>query len=287
MRIQDYIHIIDIARAYFLALEKVDEGIWNIQRVMSSNMVKAMVLAAGEGTRLASLTVRTPKVLLPIGGVPLIQQTLAWLKNYSISEIAINLYHLGNKIKDFLGNGSRFGMKVFYSTEETLLGTAGGVKRMEHLFSDTFVVVYGDTLTDFDLGAMIRFHKAKNSLATIAILGVLNPWDVGIVEMNEEGRILNFAEKPPRGSETSNLGSGGVYVLEKAIFKYIPAEGSSDFAYDIFPKLVELALPAYGYVLKPEDYLIDIGTLDKYQKANDDMEAGKVRIRYEEQSGIP
>lgn len=248
--------------------------------------MKAMILAAGEGTRLKPLTLTVPKVLLPIGGVLLIEYTLSWLRSHGISEVAINLCHRGDKIKDFLGNGSRFGMKLFYSPEETLLGTAGGVKRMEHFFNDTFVVLYGDILTDFDLRDMIRFHQGEKTMATLALLEVPNPWEVGVVEINEGGRILSFVEKPPRGFETGNLGSGGVYVLGKEILNYIPGKGYSDFAYDIFPKLMELGLPLYGYLLKPENYLIDIGTTEKYQKANADVKAGRVKVRYEEQSRI-
>ncbi len=110
------------------------------------------------------------------------------------------------------------------------------------------------------------------------MLKVPNPWEAGIVEMNEERRILNFEEKPSRGTEKSNLGSGGIYILEKKILDYIPASGSSDFAYDILPKLIDL--PVYGYVLKPDDYLLDIGTIDKYQQANEDEKAGKVKIAH-------
>lgn len=252
----------------------------------SNDIVKAMILAAGEGTRLRPLTLETPKVLLPVGQVPSIEHQLSWLKSHGISQVAINLHHLGDKIKDFLGDGSRFRMSIFYSAEETLLGTAGGVKRIGHFFDDTFVVVYGDVLTDFDLSEMIQFHRKKRAMATLAVLRMPNPQDVGIVEMNDEGRILSFVEKPPPGSETSNLGSAGVYVLEKGIFDYIPSEGSSDFAYDIFPKLLELGLPVYGCVLKSEDYLIDIGTIEKYRKANEDVKAGRVEIRYEEQGCI-
>ena len=150
-----------------------------------------MVLAAGEGTRLRPLTLETPKVLLPIRGKPLIESTIGWLKSHGIFEVVVNLHHLGDKIRDFLGDGSRFGVEVTYSAEETLLGTAGGVKRMEHFFDDdTFVVVYGDVLTDFNLSKMIQFHREKKATATLAILKVPNPWEVGMVEMNQEGRIL-------------------------------------------------------------------------------------------------
>lgn len=251
-----------------------------------SEVHKAMLLAAGEGTRLRPLTLETPKVLLPVGGKPLIGYTLSWLRSHGISKVAINLYRQGEKIKDFLGDGSLFGISISYSLEETLLGTAGGVKRMEHFFDDTFVVIYGDILTDFDLKGMIRFHQEKKAMATLAILEVPNPWDVGVVEINEQGRILSFVEKPPRGSEVGNLGSGGIYVLEQDILSYIPNKGCPDFAYDIFPQLIKLGVPIYGYLLSPEDYLLDIGTIEKYHKADEDVKAGRVKIRYEEQSRI-
>jgi len=247
-----------------------------------SEVHKAMILAAGEGTRLRPLTLRIPKVLLPVGsGKPLVGHTLSWLKNYGITEVTINLHHMGDKIKEFLSDGSRFGMKVFYSTEETLLGTAGGVKRTEHFFNGTFVVVYGDVLTNFDLRDMIQFHWEKKAMATLAILAVPNPRDVGVVKMNDEGRIQSFVEKPPLSSETDNLVNGGVYILKRDILDYIPSDVSSDFANDIFPELVELSLPVYGYVLKPHDYLIDIGTIEKYHKAKEDVKAGRVKMRYE------
>jgi len=234
--------------------------------------MKAMLLAAGEGTRLRPLTLEMPKVLLPIGGQPLIEYQLSWLKHHGIQEVAINLYHLGNKVKDFLGDGSRFGVKIFYSTEEKLLGTAGGVKKMEHLFHNTFVVVYADVLTNFNLSAMVKFHQEKKAAATLVIFEAPNPTEVGVVEMSPEGRILSFVEKPKAANpELQSLASGGVYVLEKEVLNYIPTQGFSDFAYDIFPKLLELSLPIYGYALKSQDYLIDIGTIEKYNQANKDV----------------
>jgi len=247
---------------------------------MSSDVTKAMILAAGEGTRLRPLTLETPKVLLPVGGRPLIEHTIAWLRSHGISQVVINLYHLGEKIKDFLGDGSRFGMEIIYSPEEILLGTAGGVRRMKQIFDDTFVVVYGDNLTDFDLSEMVKFHQDKNAIATIGVFKIPNPWEVGIVKMAEDGRILSFIEKPEPNLRLGNWANCGIYVLEKEILSYIPSQGFPDFAYDVFPKLIELNLSLFGYILKPEDYLIDIGTTDKYQRANEDVKAGKVRIRY-------
>ena len=118
-------------------------------------------------------------------------------------------------------------------------------------------------------------------MATLAILEEPNPQDVGVVKMSTENRILNFIEKPSDGTEADSLKNGGIYILEKRILDHIPDSDYSDFAYDIFPRLIERKLPVYGYVLKSEDYLIDIGTIKNYRKANDDAKAGKVKTGYE------
>lgn len=246
---------------------------------MNGDVIKVMILAAGEGSRLRPLTLHIPKVLLPIGGIPLIQYTLSWLKSHGVSEIAINLHHLGGKIEDFLGDGSCFGMSIRYSPENELLGTASGVKRMEKFFDSTFLVVYGDVLTDFNLSAMINFHRQKKALGTLALLQTSHPWASGIVEMDKKGRLVGFKEKPPRGSGSGNLLNGGVYVLDKEILNHIPVQGFCDFGHDVLPQLMKLGLPVYGYVLKPEDYLIDIGTWDKYHQANKDIRYGSLPKR--------
>ncbi len=240
--------------------------------------MKAMVLAAGEGTRMKPLTLEKPKALLPIGGVPIIVHILRWLRKYGISEVAINLWYLGEMVRDYLGDGSHLGMKITYSPEEEIMGTAGGVKKIESFFSSTFVVVCGDVLTNFDLSEMLKFHQQRSSLATIALLQVPNPWETGIAEVDSTGRILSFIEKPSRGSELSDLGSGGIYVFENKIFQHIPDNRFCDFAYDVFPKLLKLHLPVFGYVLKQEDYLIDIGTPEKFRKADEDVAMGRVDL---------
>jgi NDP-sugar pyrophosphorylase family protein len=229
--------------------------------------MKAMILAAGEGTRLRPLTLTLPKALLPIGRNPLIEHQLYWLKSHGIQEVIINLHHFGERIKNLLGDGSHFGMKICYSPEKSPLGTAGGVRNASHCFDSTFVVVYGDVLTNFDLSAMVKFHQQKNAMATLAIFEPQNACAVGIVELNEDRRILSFVEKPQ--SPIASLANGGIYVLEREVLSYIPEQAFSDFAYDVFPKLIQLCLPLYGYVLKPNDYLIDIGTPDKYCEAQE------------------
>lgn len=250
--------------------------------VMSSNVRKAMILAAGEGTRLRPLTLQTPKVLLPIAGTPLIQYTLAWLKSHNISDVAINLYHLGDEIKAFLGDGSKFGVTIHYSSEKILLGTAGGVKKLEKFFDSTFVVFYGDILTDFDLSAMVDFHQEKKAIATLALFETANYQEVGIVNMETDGKISRLVEKPKSplpDPQSQVLANGAVYALEKNVLDYIPKKTSCDFAYDVFPRLINLDLPVYGYVLDPQDHLIDIGTVEKYHKVNEDIKEGRVKIK--------
>jgi NDP-sugar pyrophosphorylase family protein len=238
--------------------------------------MKAMILAAGEGTRLKSLTYRIPKPLLEIDGVPVIERTLLWLRHHGITEVGINLCYLGEQIKAYLGDGSHMGIKIAYSVEEKPLGTAGGVKRMEWFFDGPFVVAYGDNVTDFDLSEMIDSHKQKRTLATVALFQNLSD-ETGRVETDRHGRIRRFVEKPVIAgsipvSNRKCAANGGVYVVEPEIFDYISALGPSDFGYDVFPELINNGLPLYGYHLKPDDYLIDIGTPEKYQQANRDLQ---------------
>jgi len=128
-----------------------------------------MILAAGEGTRMQPLTRKTPKVLLPVAGKPIIEHIIAWLHSYGISRIAVNLFHLGDKIREHLGDGSRWGVDMVYSDEPWLLGTAGGVKRLATFYDSTLVVVYGDVMTSINLDDMKGYHRDKGSMVTIAL----------------------------------------------------------------------------------------------------------------------
>jgi mannose-1-phosphate guanylyltransferase / phosphomannomutase len=203
--------------------------------------MKAMILAAGEGTRLRPLTLETPKPLLPVDGVPLIAYILTWLGGYGITDVAINLCHLGDKIKLFLGDGSHFRMRVTYSEETSPLGTAGGVKKIADFFDGPFIVVYGDNLTDFDLSSMIRFHQQKKAAATMALFKPSDPSQVGMIAMDKDGRISELIEKPKQttagihGLPSSGLANAAVYVLEPKVLSYIEEGKVSDFATMSFP----------------------------------------------------
>jgi NDP-sugar pyrophosphorylase family protein len=245
---------------------------------MENSLNKAMILAAGEGTRLRPLTLETPRVLVPVAGVPQIYYTFSWLKRYGIQEVYINLFYLGDKLRQSLGDGSKFGLNIHYSSEQTLLGTAGGVKKLDEFFDGPFVVIYGDVLTDFDLAAMLEYHLLNKSTATIALTRVPNPWEKGIVQLDDKGKVLSFVEKPPEGTEPGNLANGGIYILEKRVLDFIPEKGYCDFAFNVFPELLSAKLPIYGYVLSARDYLIDIGSIASLRQASDDVKSGKLRI---------
>jgi mannose-1-phosphate guanylyltransferase/mannose-1-phosphate guanylyltransferase/phosphomannomutase len=249
---------------------------------MNDENIRAMILAAGMGSRLQGLTKDTPKVLFPIGGLPVIQYTLAWLKHYKITEVAVNLHYHGEKIQDYLQDGSRFGIKIEYSKEEELLGTAGAVKKMHYFFQNTFVVAYGDVLVDFNLTSMMDFHKKNDALGTIVLFQSQDATGVGVVEIDRHNRITSFEEKSMSRREHNMLINGGIYILEPKSLQYIPDKEFCDFAYDIFPKLIKMDLPLYGFILQNDDYLIDMGTIDKYSKANKDIEKRKFSYSYNE-----
>ena len=235
--------------------------------------MKAMILAAGEGTRLRPLTLNTPKVMLPIAGEPLLEYILDWLRFFGITEIAINLHHLPKVVMDWLGDGDRFGINVIYSVEDTILGTAGALTRLPDFFDDTFVLVYGDMLTDLNIPSLLEFHQAKGALATVVLMEVEDPSGYGIVEVDEECRILRFVEKPPSGTTSSNLANAGVYMLQPEVIDYIPRDTFYDFGYDLFPVLLSKRARLFGYATT--DSFLDTGTMENYRCAERDLLEGK------------
>ncbi len=228
--------------------------------------MKGMILAAGEGTRLRPLTNHTPKPMLPLGDRPLLEHVITYLRAHGVDDLAINLYHLPQIVMDYFGDGQRWGVKLRYSVEEKLLGSAGGVKRVDSFFDDTFVVYYGDVFTQADLSGMIALHRQAKVIATMGLYRVPDPWNRGIVELNEHQLIGRFMEKPPRDQVFSDLANAGIYVLEPEILADIPTETVYDFGNDVFPKLLAKNVPIAGYVI--EEFLIDIGLPEKYEEAN-------------------
>jgi NDP-sugar pyrophosphorylase family protein len=234
--------------------------------------VKAFILAAGLGTRLRSLGLDVPKVMVPIGGKPLLQHYLELLSRQGILDVIVNLHYLPEKITEHFGDGSRFGVNITYSHEPQLLGTAGAVKKMEAQLRDgPFVLFYGDNLIRLELPVLLAFHQARQGLATIALWESPEPWTGGVVETEADGRVRRFVEKPDRKDISTNLINAGIYVLEPAILDAIPAGQFYDFGKDLFPKLLAEGKPLYA--MKPNAYVQDIGTPERLAKAQRDYES--------------
>ena len=231
--------------------------------------MKAMLLAAGEGARLLPLTINRPKALLPVFGKPVVGYMLDFLRDSGIKEVAINLHHQGRKIRDRLGTGSDYGVRITWSEEERLLGTAGSLSPLEYFFDETFVVVHGDNLASLDLAAIIDFHKRSGGTCTIALTQGLDPLKCGIAALDEDGRVTRFKEKPAPDEVFSDKINAGIYVLEPEIFSHIRDGEVCDFGADVFPRLVSSGGGIYGTMI--DGYLCDVGLPEQWLKAHRDI----------------
>lgn len=238
--------------------------------------MKAMILAAGVGSRLEPLTCNIPKPMVPVVNRPAMEHIINLLVKNGITQVAANLWYLPEKIQDYFGDGSKFGVELRYSVEKELMGTAGGVKKLESFLNDTFVIISGDAVTDINLWEMIDFHKNRGALATIALKEVADPRHFGVVITEEDGKIKAFQEKPKPEEALSLLANTGIYIFEPEIFKMIPADTVFDFGKQLFPQLVETGAAFYGYQMK--GYWCDIGTLTQYRLAHYDILKGLVSM---------
>jgi len=213
--------------------------------------MRAMVLCAGYGTRLGDLTRDVPKPMLPLQERPMLEYIISHLAQHSFNQIAINLHFMPEAIRDYFGDGSCWNVTLTYSYEPELLGTAGGVKRMEHFLrqGDAFMVQYGDVLTDQDLTALLRFHRERRSLATLLLHQRAR--SNSVVTLDEEGRIVGFLERPTedaRRSVDSNWVNSGICICDPEFLDAIPPNVPCDLPRDIFPKLID-SRRLYGFPL--------------------------------------
>ncbi len=239
--------------------------------------MKAVVMAGGEGSRLRPLTIRRPKPMVPVVDKPVMHHILDLLKRHGITEVVATLQYMADNIQEYFGDGSQFGMTIHYSIEETPLGTAGSVKQAEEwLRDDTFLVISGDALTDFDLSRAIAFHQEKGSMATLVLKRMPNPLEYGVVILDDEGRIKQFQEKPSWGEVFSDTVNTGIYVLDPRIFDYFEGGQVFDFSMNLFPHMLQKGDPMFGYVA--DGYWCDIGSLPDYMRATGDLLQRQVDI---------
>ena len=236
--------------------------------------MKAVILVGGEGTRLRPLTSNLPKPMIPLVNRPFLEHVLEYLKSYGITDVILSMCYRPDVIEGHFGNGAGFGVNLTYVVEEKPLGTAGGVKNVEQNLDGTSYIFNGDILTDLDLSAMLEYHRAKGAKATISLTPVEDPTAYGLVETEAEGAVIGFIEKPTWDRVTTNLINAGTYVVEPEIFRYVPPNQHYMFERGLFPVMLQVRDPLYGY--PSNSYWIDIGTPQKYLTAHRDLLTGRM-----------
>jgi mannose-1-phosphate guanylyltransferase/phosphomannomutase len=233
-------------------------------------------MAGGEGTRLRPLTSNQPKPMVPVVGKPCMEHIVELLRRHGINDVIVTVAFLPQAIRSYFGDGSSLGVNIEYSVEESPLGTAGSVRLASGRLDDTFIVISGDALTDVNLERIVDFHREKGAAVTIGLKSVENPLEFGIVVTDDDGRIERFLEKPSWGQVFSDTINTGIYVLEPEVLRHVPADRPYDFSKELFPLLLEMGRPLYGYVF--DEYWQDIGNLDQFRQANFDALDGAVDL---------
>jgi len=255
--------------------------------------MRAMILAAGLGTRLRPLTYLLPKPMAPVLNRPVMEHILELLARHGFTEVIANLSYLPEQIRSRFGDGSALGIELNYSEEPEPLGTAGGVQKVSDFLGagESFLVISGDALTDVDLTAMREAHEGGDGIATLATKRVADTTQFGVVITDEDGRIQGFQEKPDPAEALSDLANCGIYMFRREIFDHFPGPdhkspaggddqppGFVDWAQDIFPALLEGDVPFCAHILDPGTYWNDIGSIGEFTQGNFDALSGAVEL---------
>ena len=231
--------------------------------------MKAIILAAGKGERLRGILNNIPKPMVEINGKPILEHNILLLGRYGITDIYINLHHQPDVIREHFGNGEKYGVNIKYSYEETLLGTAGAVRKIADEYwnrkdrKECFILLYGDNLYESDLGEIINFHMREKGIATITVYEKDNVSQSGIVLLDKDNKILKFIEKPKPEEIASNLVNTGIYILEPDVLTYIPPGRTLDFGKEVFPEMIQKGENVFGVIVKGNLIAIDTPELLK------------------------
>ena len=233
--------------------------------------MKAVIIAGGLSTRLRPLTNNTPKPLIEVAGKNILERTLQQLKKAGVVDIILNTHYLADKISDYFGDGSRFGLKIKYFYEENLIGIAGAVKKLEEKLKKPFLVIYGDNVFKMDFGKFLSVPLHFTSPALVALFDrKINPNSGavgGAVEINDKGFVKDFWEGMARPD--INFVNAGIYILKPDIFKYIPAGVFYDFGKHVFPDLLKKGVPIQTYVLPPDEAVFGADTFEYLEKTRE------------------
>jgi mannose-1-phosphate guanylyltransferase len=247
--------------------------------------MKAMVLAAGQGTRLHPLTERTPKALVPVAGRPMIEYSLLLLKRYGIRDIMINLHHLGDQIERYLGDGKRLGLQITYSEEPELLDTGGGLLKAKPFLQDgTFIVINTDVLIDLSIHELMAFHEAKGAAATLVLRPDPLADQYGSMEIDSDGRIYRFLQariNPLFSRPLTKLMFTGVQILEPRVFDYLEADRilrKFSTTKDTYPRMLLQQEKLFGF--RFDGFWQDVGTASRIKEAEEGLAAGKAMLHF-------
>src|SRR3954465_1128811 len=235
--------------------------------------MQAVILVGGEGTRLRPLTSTVPKPVVPLVDRPFLAYMLEWLKDHGVDDVVLAMGYLPTAVRNVLGDGSAYGIRLRYVEEPDPRGTAGALKFCESLLDERFLMLNGDVLTDIDLTAQIAQHERTGAVATLALVPVDDPSTYGLVRLEDDHAVREFVEKPSADQIDTNLISAGAYVLERSLLEMVPEDVNVSVEREVWPRLVGAGL--YGF---PSDaYWLDIGTPERYLQGTFDILEGNAQ----------
>jgi mannose-1-phosphate guanylyltransferase/phosphomannomutase len=244
--------------------------------------MKVLILAGGFGTRLYPLTWGRPKSMVPVANKPFLERMLTWLRSHGLTDVILALNYLPEMIQSCFGDGGACGVNLQYLLEEVPLGSGGAIKNAQELLGgETFLVLNGDILTDLDLTKMLEFHRRSGARMTISLAEVEDPSCYGVVDMETDGRLRRFVEKPAAGDAPSNLINAGAWLFEPEMLDRMPPKGEHfSVERNLWPACLEEGIAMFGY--SGNCYWLDIGTICRYLQAHGDILAGRIKVDIEE-----
>lgn len=237
--------------------------------------MRVVVIAGGQGTRIASVNKEIPKAMIPIAGKPILEYEVEMAKEYGYTDFLFIIGYKGDQIESYFGDGSKWGVRISYFKEEKPLGTAGALGYLKDSLTEDFFVFYGDTVMDFDMEAMLRFHREKKADATLFLHPNDHPYDSDIVALDASGKVRKFYNKPhPENFVSHNIVNAALFIFSPKILEKIEKGVKSHIEKDVLPACLDAGLSLYGYV--SFEYIKDMGTPDRYYAVCDDVISGKV-----------
>ena len=237
--------------------------------------MRVVIIAGGQGTRIASVNSEIPKAMIPICGKPIIEHEVELCRRYGFTDFLFIIGYMGNQISSYFGDGSKWGVHIDYYQETHPLGTAGALGMLKDKLVEDFFVMYGDTIMDFDMMAMLKYHQEKNADATLFLHPNDHPYDSDIVQLDSDGKVVMFNNKPhPEGFVSKNIVNAALFIFTPNVLKMIEAGVKSHIEKHVLPRCLDSGMKLFGYV-SPE-YIKDMGTPDRYVDVCHDFESGKV-----------